>query len=393
MSSVKVLHVMGGIARAAGGPSRSVPLQMMSLTEAGVQCDLMVPCEVSAPSDEARSLRSRGVRTIRIAVGDSPGDLMWSGTVRQAMGERIRAYDLVHIHGLWLPICHLAARMAMQVAVPTVLSPRGMLEPWALRHSWPKKIAAWVVYQRGDICRARLLHATARAEAEQFRRMNIPVPSVVIPNGISCPVVRPVRKASRLRRILFLSRIHPKKGLANLIHALAEAKPILEKRDWRLVVAGYDEGGHRSAIEGLVRELGMRHLVEFRGSVEGISKWRLYASSDLFVLPSYSENFGMVVGEALANGIPVITTRGVPWPELPVVGCGWWVPVGVAPLAKALREALSMSPRLLKAMGSRGREHIRRHYTWKPLALEMRSAYEWALGDGPKPQCAVVRRR
>jgi glycosyltransferase involved in cell wall biosynthesis len=113
----------------------------------------------------------------------------------------------------------------------------------------------------------------------------------------------------------------------------------------------------------------------------------LLQSASLFVLPTFSENFGIAVAEALAAGVPVITTKGAPWKELETHRCGWWVDVGAEPLATAMREAIALSDEQRRAMGKRGRRLVEERYSWPKIAADMKSVYEWVLGSGPKPEC------
>jgi glycosyltransferase involved in cell wall biosynthesis len=123
--------------------------------------------------------------------------------------------------------------------------------------------------------------------------------------------------------------------------------------------------------------------------VEGEAKWNLYRSADLFVLPSHSENFGLVVAEALACGVPVIASRGTPWEDLITHRCGWWVDNRPETLADALREATGLTDEERQAMGARGRDLVKTKYSWSPVAAQMKSVYQWMLGQGPKPECVI----
>jgi len=130
---------------------------------------------------------------------------------------------------------------------------------------------------------------------------------------------------------------------------------------------------------------------EYVGPVAGEAKWNLYRDADLFVLPSHSENFGLVVAEALACGVPVITTRGTPWEDLVTHRCGWWTEIGVEPLANALREALRLSDEERQHMGRRGRKLVEENYTWPAAAKKMVAVYRWMLGEGQKPECVNLK--
>jgi glycosyltransferase involved in cell wall biosynthesis len=139
----------------------------------------------------------------------------------------------------------------------------------------------------------------------------------------------------------------------------------------------------------LVGELGIEKAVEYVGSVDGEQKSAMYRDADLFVLPTFSENFGVVVAEALAHGVPVITTRGAPWADLEIYGCGWWVDIGVPPLEQALRDAMSLSDDERRMMGARGREYVRR-YDWDTIARQTAEVYRWVLDQGDKPECVIT---
>lgn len=200
-----------------------------------------------------------------------------------------------------------------------------MLEPWALEHrGWRKRLALGL-YQRADLDTAALLFATADQEAENIRSLGFRQPIAIVPNGVemgllgTCVSTKMKVHESDIRTVLFLSRIHPKKGLLNLIKVGADCVP----PNWRLCLAGPDEGGHLAEVLRLVRN---SHLEEVVSTTLGRLKGRrvaLFFSSDLFVLPTFSENFGVVVVEALAHGVPVITTRGAPWSGLVSRECGW----------------------------------------------------------------------
>jgi glycosyltransferase involved in cell wall biosynthesis len=261
-----------------------------------------------------------------------------------------------------------------------------MLEPWALNHHGWKKKAAWHLYQKRILRQASLLHATSEMEADNLRALGLDAPIAVIPNGVPLPRTWKASAsgdgaADAPRRALFLSRVHPKKGLMPLVDAWADVRP----DGWELVIAGPSEGGHRAEVEERVGEHGLEDAVRFTGPIPDADKWDLYRASDLFVLPTFSENFGVVVAEALASGIPAITTTGAPWHELDTHDCGWWIDPGAAPLADALADATSRSDDDRRAMGRRGRALVEDRYSWEHVAAQMAEAYRWLVHDAPRP--------
>ena len=345
---MRVVHVLNSAHASHGGPSRTVPALVAALVACGVDASLHV-------------------------------------TDRDGRLPDPLAADIVHDHGVWLPSNHAAAQAARKAGIPFVVTPRGMLEPWALAHRQWKKRAAWALYQRRDLLGAALVHATSEAEAAAVRATGVRTPVAVLRNGVVVPA-DVARTRGPLRRALFLSRIHPKKGLPMLIEAWTAVQP----EGWELVIAGHDEAGHRAKVEALVQRVGLAGVVRFLDPVADADKWALYRTADLFVLPTYSENFGLVVAEALAAGVPVLTTTGAPWRVLQDERLGWWVGPTVDALATALSEATSHPARTLEEMGMRGRALVARDYGWAGVATQMKCVYDWLLTGGDLPKCVVT---
>lgn len=298
--------------------------------------------------------------------------------------------DVIHTHGLWLHPSWAALSWKAKFGHPHVASVRGMLEPWAWRHRAWKKRPVWWLWERRNLESAALLHATSEQEAQSFRDRGLNVPIAVIPNGVELPVDRKARSGgppTEEKTLLFLSRIHPKKGLPMLLEAWAKVRP----EGWRLLIAGPDEGGHRAELERQAATLaiGLGEEVVFSGPLTGEAKEEAYARSNLFILPTHSENFGIAVAEAMAHGLPVITTQGAPWKVMEEKGCGWWTPVSVEGIAQALEDATWRSPEALAAMGRRGRAVVEERFAWENIARDFVACYEWVLGRGPKPECVM----
>ena len=305
--------------------------------------------------------------------------------------------DLVHIHGIWSPA--LAKRWLFWRLrnVPCVVSPHGMLEPWALAHKSPKKKIAWYLYQRLILNRAAALHATSVREADNLRQLGLKVPIMMIPWGIDMVEERTERGHSGTlagetpallepKTALFVGRIYPVKGLPMLVEAWAKVRPV----GWKMKIVGPDEAGHRAEVEALIAGAKLEADFEFTGTLEGESLQRAYEDADLFVLPSYTENFGMVVGEALARSLPVLTTQGTPWELLETERCGWWVPTSVDGIAAALDDATRRSPEELAAMGERGRAAVAERFSWDRSAGDFIDCYRWLLGEGAKLGCVKM---
>ena len=154
--------------------------------------------------------------------------------------------------------------------------------------------------------------------------------------------------------------------------------------EWRLRIVGPDNGGYLAQMRALASDLGLKR-VEFSGAVYGRHKWQVYRDADLFVLPTYSENFGMAVAEALAAGIPAIVSKGAPWEGLETHGAGWWIDIGFDPLVECLKKALGQSACELTTMGLRGRTWMEHEYSWQCIGRQMAETYRWVLHGGDKP--------
>lgn len=390
LTDICVIYTIASLRKNAGGPSRSVTNLCAELGQLGVSVELFSQACSAAGLDDGNIMPSSDqARTTLVKMFYLPLLRMgYAPTLGAALLERSQQIEngLLHDNGLWLPINHTAATIAHQSNFPRIVSPRGMLEPWALSYRAWKKRLAWNLYQRRDLESVAVLHATSQREAENFRQLGLRPPIAIIPNGTDLPEWRDLAypKGSP-RTMLFLSRIHPVKGLLNLVQAWQTVKPT----GWKMIIAGPDEGGHQKIVEAAIHQSGLQNDFAFTGSVYGDDKEALYRSADLFVLPTFTENFGLVVAEALACGVPVITTKGAPWQGLHTHRCGWWIDIGVEPLAAALHEAMNLPPDTLRDMGQRGRTYVEQNFGWPGIAQQMLSVYRWVLGQGDKPDCVI----
>lgn len=389
-SPINVIHTVGSLRKSAGGPTRTVTTLCAELAKLGTRVELLSQDYPGSPDDENVLPPTERVKTHLATAYRLPKfGFHFSPSFRWLLRQHCWPSRgvVIHDHGLWLPTNHAAAAVARQLDIPLIVSARGMLEPWALNYRAWKKRWAWRLYQRRDLQTARVLHATAEQEAENFRNLGLRQPIAIIPNGTDLPKRRDqaALKGSP-RTMLFLSRIHPVKGLLNLV----QAWQIIRPAGWKIIIAGPDEGGHRRAVEEAISRAELENNFEFVGAVDGEDKIALYQRADLFVLPSFTENFGVVVAEALACGVPVITTRGTPWGALLTHHCGWWINIGVEPLAAALREATSLPSDALHEMGQRGRTYVEQNFGWPGIAEQMLSVYRWVLGQGDRPDCVMT---
>ena len=300
--------------------------------------------------------------------------------------------DCVHIHGIWSPTLMRRLTHWQKRGIPCVVTVHGMLEPWALAHKRLKKQVAWHLYQKRLLNQASALHATSEREAENLHKLGLKPPIAMIPWGVEIPeeAVELSVVGCQLsedgeemlggtdlspKTALFVGRIFPVKGLPMLVEAWARLRP----EGWKMKIVGPDEAGHLAEVESLVRDAGLEGEFEFTGSLEGEALQKAYQEADLFVLPSYTENFGMVVVEALANGLPVIATNGTPWKSLLDHGCGWWPEISSSGIEAALEAATSLDAEKLAWMGERGRQWVKQDFSWEQVAQNMASLYRSIL--------------
>lgn len=381
--------VIPGLSLAAGGPTRTVVQLSAALAEfADVEVRLISQARAGADillpqGSVVECCVGHATNAMRLKLGLPGLQALHSAHARKHP-------QIIHSNGIWHPLNHWSARAARRHGIPLVIQARGMLEPWALGWRATKKRLGLLFYQQRDLDSAALLVATADQEAQNLRQFGLRQPIAVIPNGVDLQRGKYARTAEAVRpktvrHALFLSRVHPKKGVENLLMAWANSQP----RDWVLQIAGPDEGGYLGQVLASAERLGISEQVQYLGEFDDRAKWAVYRGADLFVLPTFSENFGVVVAEALSQGLPVITTTGTPWEDLRTYGCGWWVEPSEAGLREALMEAFALPTGRLVEMGERGRGYAQR-YDWSLIAGQMLDAYRWVLGQGERPACVRI---
>ena len=426
---MKILHVVALIQAATGGPAVSVT--RLASEQARLGHEVTLACLDYAhlgPQVDAPGVRVVSVKGSFLAVRGRG----WCSEFRRIVIEEAKKVDVVHSHGLWMWPNAYAREAAVAAGKSLVISPRGMLEAWSLGRSKLRKAVAWRLFERRNLQSAAMFHATAESEAGSIReaterlkdkktkrqrwegekvgRWKGEAPVVVAPNGVDLPDLaqRPAREVleqrfpelKSRRWVVFMSRLHPKKGIDVLLRAWARQKEVTAG-EWRvkssqtdtpphrnteephrgavLVLAGSDLIGYRKDVERMIKELGLEDTVVVAGEVLSNKKDCLLANADLFVLPSYSENFGIVVAEAMSWGQPVIASTATPWKEVAEVGAGWWVKPEEGALAQVLHEALAKRPDELDAMGAKGRVLVAERYTWAAPAERLLEAYEKIL--------------
>lgn len=298
----------------------------------------------------------------------------WGDSVSPSMFLRlwpmIQRANIVHLTAVYSPPTIPTLLICRLLGKPVVWSPRGALQRWegATR---PLAKRAWEWICNALISRKNcVMHVTSEQEARDSRARISNAETTIIPNGIEFPVTLPARSwlPDGKLRLLYIGRLHPKKGIENLLRAIK----LLEDKTISLTICGSGDTVYLLSMRQLVHELGLEQSVGLLGHVGGEEKIKAFMQSDVCIVPSFTENFGMVVAEALAHGVPVIASKGTPWAELDKYDCGLWVDNAPESLAKAIS---SIRNKALQEMGSRGRVWMNAKYDGTAIAAKMFSVY------------------
>ncbi len=335
--------------------------------------------------NEVHRIPPRGLRVRGLSL--DPGLARRVGRLLAATAPAV-----VHVHGFWHPVIAAAILAARRRNIPVVLSPHGAMAPWVRQQHRGRKQLFWALCRNRYRRDVALFHAASAREAADLQRQGLGA-TVVVPPGVDLPT-QPAHhgcepgdgtaaaSATRVRMVLFLSRLHPLKGMTDLVRAWALLRPV----GWQVRIVGPDWNDHRAAVRSLVQQLGVTGDFTFLDGAFGEERDAHYRAADVFVLPSLTENFGMVVAEALAHGLPVITTTATPWRELQGQGCGWCVDPGAESLVGALRAATSLSDTQRRDMGLRGRQWVAASFNWKTCAETLVAAYGRVTEHRPRDE-------
>lgn len=366
-----------------GGPIHSVHGLCRSLVQRGHEVDVFTtnvdgPRDMDVPIGKPVSVegvrvwyfRSRFLRR-----------LYFSPQMADALRQKTRQYDLLHLHSIYLWPTWAAARSAQRVHTPYIVSPRGMLIKELIQKKSRLLKTAWIgLFETSNLENAEAIHATSFLEAREMRRFNLHLPPItVIPNGIEAPVEGPLDSDEQSKfakwienrpYILFLGRINWKKGLDRLVKAMAYIPSEIH-----LVIAGNDEEGYQAVIEALAAKAGVSHRIVFTGPVHGRFKTWLFQKAQAMVLPSYSENFGNTVLEAMACACPVVVTPEVGLADVVrKAQSGWVVDGDPALFGQAVKKLLADANRMHK-MGQRGVQTVQTSFAWPVISQQMERMY------------------
>jgi glycosyltransferase involved in cell wall biosynthesis len=390
---MKVLHVLPSLSYKLGGPTQVALNIVRTLRDAGIDAEIATTNDdevgvLDVPIEQRIDYEGVPVwffpRLARLkAFIPSMGLTRW-------MVNHLNQYDIVHNHYLFCYAPTVAGKLAQYHQIPYVASTIGQLTPWALQQSRLKKQIYGRCIERSILNRAAAVHCTTAAEAEDARRFGISAPALVLPLGVNfTPGI--VNAAERLRDryglstdgkiVLFLSRLHEKKRPDFLLRAFAQLNP--KSHGYHLLLAGSGDASYCDRLKELTDTLGIAHSITFTGFVAGPDKDLLLQGSDLFALPSYSENFGIAVAEALAAGLPVIITPDVQIaPDISAARAGLVVTDDLDEWTNALSQLLNSSELRIQ-LGHNGQHLATTKYSWPKIAEQLGQSYAEILAGQP----------
>ncbi len=381
--SMCILHVVGGLGPAGGGPPGVAVRLACAQALAGHNVTLLTNQDAFGP-DVLQTYYAAvpGLKQLRVRMQLPPVGLAALLRDHPDVREAVKSARVMHLHGIWDAILPVAAMAARSLGIPYVVRPAGMLDPWSLaQNAWKKRLAMRVVYRR-MLTGAAFLHMLNVDEANLLEPLHLGRPKRIIPNGIFLEEIEPRPASGSFRSahpalgdrpyVLFVSRLHHKKGLDYLADAFARVAA--QVREAQLVVAGPDEG-EEAAFRTRVARLGVAGRVHLVGPLYGRDKVAAMSEAAVFCLPSRQEGFSVAVLEALACGAPAVISTACHFPEVAEVGAGEIVPLEVPAIAAALVGILGRAD-ARQTIGARGRRLIEDKYTWQRVAAQCDAAYK-----------------
>jgi glycosyltransferase involved in cell wall biosynthesis len=389
---MKILIVIPALGSIYGGTTQSAIALAQSLGNQGLEVDIVTTTANGSVSLNVPTHTWIMDKSYRIKYFPYWGfiDYKISLSLTWWLFQHVIDYDLVHTNAVFsYPV--LPAHWACQIyRVPYIMTPHGMLEPWALAYKATKKRFYFALLEKPALQSASAIQMLASSEAKQLEGLNLKTPLVVVPNGIHKQDFEVLPNPELFYQefpntrnqilILFLGRIDPKKGLDLL--ATAFAKVLQQFPQTHLVIAGPDNIGFSKTAENYFAKTGCLNAVTFTGMLTGTIKLALLAAANIYVAPSYSEGFSMSVLEGMASALPCVITTGCNFPEAATANAAFVVDIDADKIANSLIDCLS-NPEQAKAMGDRARQFVFEKYTWDKVASQMQSIYANILQHQP----------
>jgi glycosyltransferase involved in cell wall biosynthesis len=377
---MKILH-FGTLDTNAGGPAMSVYNTLVGLNEIGVRAEiLMNPLSING------KLIGEKVPT-HFARQPIENKFGFSTSLHKKI-QKLGEFDVYHAQGVWQYPTYLFAYLARKYKIPYLVTPRGMLYPQDIaKASTEFKKLSLKIRLLADLNKAACVHATSEEEMVHLRNLGVSSPIAIIPNPIKIDDLV-YEKQDAVFRLGYLGRLSKRKNVEGLLYAWHHLGNKTENAE--LLIIGKDDEVYEQFLKDEVKRLEFKN-VKFIGFLNGKEKDQAIANLSVLVMPSEFENFGMVIIEALKQGVPCIATKGAPWQELETQQCGWWIDYNQQALNKAVEDAYHKTPLELKQMGENGKNLVKNTYSNEIVAEKMKLLYEWVIDKKEKPDFVYLR--
>jgi len=377
---VKVAVLQGHLSNASGGLASSVPGMVNALIgNTQIEPHVLGILDPAAPTSSGAWGPS-----VHVHRAYGPAGFHWAPAMAQTLDKVVP--DVIDTQGVWMNQSRIALARHMRHATPLVVTPRGMLDPWAVRRSSLRKSLVRLWFEDKHLSRAAAIRALNKDEAKAIRQFGVRSPVVVVPNGIEPPEASRVSDIEDREKVLqFLGRLDPKKGLEPLFEAWSLLKREPAAKDWRLRVNGWGAADYVDSLQILVADLSLGNSLDLGGPVFGAEKENVLASSAGFILPSYSEGLPMAVLEAWAWGTPVLMTRACNLPEGFVLSAALEITTDPKELVRQLLDYMEMSSADRRAMAVAGRRLVDTKFHANAVARDLERLYRWTAGSGALP--------
>lgn len=361
---MRVLHYIPSIGKSGGGVSSY--LQLLS-HDLGKIIDLHIVCHAS--KDELRLENCK----IHYIEGRINHPIIMKKQFCKLLDD-IKP-DVVHVNGCWMLQCSWTIFWAKSKGIPVVLSPHGMLEPWDIKKNyWTKKLPALILYQKRSVKVSDIIVATSEKEKQNLLSLGYNRNIKIIPNGIITENIKCKESWQEKKQILFLALYRKNKGIDILMQCIHNLKQ--ELKGWKVIVAGIESDYTVNDLKTMAEHLGISEYINVKGPLFGEDKWNAYRNSDVFILPTLNENFGIVIAESYLCGTPVITTKGAPWSLIEENKCGWWVDRNINNISEAIIDFLSTEPAERRIMGITGADLVKEKFSSYIVAGKLVELYK-----------------